>query len=339
MRALVTGATGLVGSYLCERLVRDGWTVRALVRDVERARWLADLGVALAPGDTIDARSFVDAARGCEVIFHAAAAITPAGGWADFARPNIIGTRSAIDAARDAGARLLHVSSVAVYGGGARAGAEPVSEDTPFSPLGPDEHYARSKRESEELVLDAHRRGSVWATAIRPCVVYGRRDRQFVPRLARAFRFRVAPLVSGGRAIMTIVHAANVADAAVRAATSDVAGGVAFNTANDDAVSFARFVSLAARGMDRRIVGVPLPASALVAALALLRLVRPRGGAGNVVALARGAVDFLTRDNPFTSRRAIEVLGWSPVVTHDDGVPDAFAWATGRLQDAVAPAP
>jgi len=47
--ALVTGATGLLGSYLVERLLADGWTVRALVRDPQRAAWLSARGVALHP--------------------------------------------------------------------------------------------------------------------------------------------------------------------------------------------------------------------------------------------------------------------------------------------------
>src|SRR5215213_2477075 len=117
MRALVTGATGLVGSYVCERLVADGWSVRALVRDPARAAWLTDAGVTLAVGDTTDAASFVAAAAGADVVFHAAAAITPAGGWESFALTNVVGTRNAIEASRASGARLLHVSSVAVYGG------------------------------------------------------------------------------------------------------------------------------------------------------------------------------------------------------------------------------
>jgi uncharacterized protein YbjT (DUF2867 family) len=39
-QALVTGATGLVGSHIVERLARDGWSVRAMVRDPQAARWL-----------------------------------------------------------------------------------------------------------------------------------------------------------------------------------------------------------------------------------------------------------------------------------------------------------
>lgn len=332
-RALVTGATGMVGAHIVERLRADGWRVAAMVRDPAAAAWLRALDVDLRAGDVLDPTRFAAAARGVDVVFHAAAAITPSrGGWEAYRAPNVDGTRNAIGAAREAGARLLQVSSVAVYGSSARygAGAGGTTEDTPLQPLRDRQWYARSKRESEALVLEAHARGEVWGTAIRPDVIYGRRDRQFVPRVARALRLGVAPLPGGGRSTLAVVHAANVADAAVLAATSDVAGGRAYNVANDFDVTVARFLRLAALGMGRsiRIVHVPLSlAHAGVAAAGLaLRLV----GAGGVAAMFDGSVGFMTRDNPFNSDRARRELGWSPSVTPDVGVPDAFRWAAGR---------
>lgn len=322
MRALVTGATGLVGSYLCERLRADGWQVRALVRQPEAAGWVA--ADELAAGDVRDAAGFAAAARGCDVIFHAAAVITPHGGWEAF-QPNLVGTANAVEAAVSAGARLLQVSSVAVYGPGARYRADGalVHEDLPLEPLPDGAHYARSKRESEEIALGAHRAGRAWVTAIRPCVVYGKHDRQFVPRVARSLRFGVAPMLKGGRATMTLVHAANVADAAVRAATTDAAGGRAYNVANDFPLPIADFMRLAGRGLGRRVHLVPLPLPVALAALSAVKLLKRRDG--NVMMMARATVDFLTRDNPFTSDRARRELGWAPPVRHEAGVPEAFA--------------
>jgi nucleoside-diphosphate-sugar epimerase len=47
---------------------------------------------------------------------------------------------------------------------------------------------------------------------------------------------------------------------------------------------------------------------------------------GKMSVLSSGSLDFLTRDNPFTSERARRELGWSPPVRHEEGVPDAFRW-------------
>jgi nucleoside-diphosphate-sugar epimerase len=43
-----------------------------------------------------------------------------------------------------------------------------------------------------------------------------------------------------------------------------------------------------------------------------------------------GALDFMTRDNPFTSERARRELGWAPAVRPADGVPEAFRWWRAR---------
>jgi nucleoside-diphosphate-sugar epimerase len=226
VRALVTGATGLVGYHIVERLLADGWDTRALVRTPESAADLRDRGVELRQGDVLDAASLAAALRGCDVLFHAAAAVSPRGGWEAFRRTNIEGTSTAIEAARGARARLVHISSVAVYGARDRYRADgPTHEEVPLAPLPEQAHYARSKRESERLVLGAHGRGEIWATAIRPCVIYGPRDRQFIPRVARILRLGVAPVPGGGGSTLAIVHAASVADAAVRAAQRDIAGG------------------------------------------------------------------------------------------------------------------
>lgn len=327
--ALVTGATGLVGSYIVERLLADGWSVRALVRDASRGGPLSRSGVQLLPGDVVDAGRFAVAARGADIVFHAAAAITPRGGWDEFRRVNIDGTRNAVAAASRAGARLLHVSSVGVYGPSARYGTPhaKTDEDVALRPLPEGAFYARSKRESEDVALSAHERGEVWATAVRPAVVYGRRDRQFVPRVGRLLRRGLAPVINGGRSTLAIVHAANVADGAVRAAATDIAGGKAYNVANDFEVTVSDFYRLAAEGIGRPVRLVPVAMPIARGALAAVRAVGPLilGSRMNVVTES-SSLDFITRDNPFSSTRARRELGWSPTVTPDVGIPDAFRW-------------
>lgn len=347
--ALVTGATGLVGSHLVERLARDGWTVRALVRDAGAARWLSSSGAAaMCTGDVLDARAFAAAAAGCDAIFHTAAAITPATGrgddaaWEAFRRPNVDGTANAIAAAESSHARLLQLSSVAVYGPDARFASSggPTIEDGPLAPLPAGAHYARSKRESETMVLDAHRDGRIWATAVRPCVIYGPRDRQFVPRVATAVsRLGIAPMLGDGRTTLAIVHVTSVVDAAVRAITLDAAGGRAYNVANDAPVSVAEFYRLAGEGLGRRVrtIAVPWPLAAAGVAVAAraIGLLRGEGPA----AMVGASLDFLGRDNPFGSDRARRELGWTPAVAPEIGIPAAFrAWRAAQHDRAAGSA-
>ena len=328
-RALVTGATGLVGSHVVERLVRDGWEVRALVRDVARARSGGGLDATeLVTGDVLDADAFARAAQSCEVVFHTAAAVTASGGWDAYRRPNIEGTTNAIGAAERAGARLVHVSSVAVYGGGSRYSADGrrTDEDTPFAPLHESSFYARSKRDSEAIVLQAHRDGRIWATALRPDVIYGRNDRQFVPRIGKLLSRGFAPLIGGGTTTLAVVHAANVADGVVRAGATDVAGGRAYNLANDYDVTVAEFFRFAGEGMGRRLREIRIPRGVARAGMGGFKVVAPLIFGGKFNAVTSASFDFMTRDNPFTSERARRELGWDPRVRPEAGVRDAFSW-------------
>ena len=327
----MTGATGMVGRHVAERLRRDGWSVRALVRNLDTASPLRDFGIALTLGDVLDGSSFVTAAAGCDVIFHAAAAVTPSGGWEAFRLPNVEGTRNAVLAAAQSAARLVHVSSVAVYGGAARyRDGVPTDETSPLAPLREADFYARSKRESEAIVMDACARGTIWATAVRPDVIYGRYDRQFVPRVARLLRLGFAPLVGRGDTTLAVVHVENVVDGMLRAAVTDHARGTAYNLANDFDVTAADFYRWGARGLDVKFRTVHLPFALAKSAERLIRrLARLVPGSG-AQAVSFSAVDFLGRNNPFSSQRAREELGWSPEVRPEHGVHDAFAWCAAH---------
>ncbi len=325
--ALITGASGLVGSHLVERLQQDGWQLRALVRERASAGWLAARGVELRHGDTRDAAAFARAADGVQYVFHCAAAITPRGGWEAFRAPNIDGTRSAIEAAAGAGARLLHLSSVAVYGPDGRYALSSdgdLQELRPLRPLPEAAWYARSKRESEMLVMDAHHAGRVWATTVRPCVIYGPRDRQFVPRVAAVLRLPLVPRIGSGRARLAIVHARSVAEVAIRAVTSEIAGGRAYNVTNDPPITVNEFYDAAQAGLGRRVRWIPIHGGAVQSAMGALGLaMRALRVPGSSLLNAR-SLDFLLADNPFSSERARRELGWTSGIDPRAAVAEAF---------------
>jgi nucleoside-diphosphate-sugar epimerase len=324
-RALVTGATGMLGSYIVERLQDRGWEVRALVRSPDRAGWLRERKVELAPGDLADAASVASAARGTDLVVHAAAYIGSDSEWEPYHEGNVVGTENVLDAARTAGARLVLVSSTAVFGR-ERFRDEPTHEGVPLPDLPEEDAYGRSKQEAESRVLEAHRAGRAWATVVRPPVMYGERDRQFVPRIAPVFARGFFPLIGGGRAQMTLVHAHAVAEGAVLAGLSDEAGGRVYHLTDDFPVTVADLARLAGRGLDRRILTPSVPVPVARGGFALLQMALTLVGRSDLARHAPGTLSMLTRDNPFTSRRAREELGWSPEIPPEEGLPRAFRW-------------
>ena len=125
---------------------------------------------------------------------------------------------------------------------------------------------------------------------------------------------------------MAVVHATNVAQGAVLAATTDAAGGRVYNLANDYDVTVRRFFELAAAGLARRPHFLPVPLWAARTGLRSAKwLVRTVSG-GRFSLVSNAALEFISEDNPFSSELARRELGWSPTVRPEEGIPDAFRW-------------
>jgi len=325
MRALVTGASGMLGARLVERLAADGWSVRALVRDPRSALWLEALGARLVTGDLCDSASLRGAATGCDAIFNAAAAIGTGRDHEWFRRVNVTGTAQLLAAAATAGSRLVHVSSTSVFGRH-RYGSSPTDERTSLPELPAADAYGRSKQDAERLVLDAYARGRAWAAVVRPPVMYGRRDRQFAPRIGPVLERGLVPLVGGGRTTLTLVSADAVADGAIRAAASDCAGGCVFHLTNDFDVTLAELVRFAERGLGHRIRTLRVPLALGRAAFRVLAAGLVAFGRRDLAPHAAGLLQMLTRDNPFSSERARRDLGWAPAIPPAEGLAEAFRW-------------
>jgi dihydroflavonol-4-reductase len=170
---LVTGATGLVGNNTVRSLLDKGRRVRVLAREGADPRPLAGLDVDIARGDVRDRDSVARAMHGVETVVHAAAHVHI--GWtgmADARAINVEGTRHVAEAAFEAGARLVHVSTVDALGIADSAG--PADEDSPRVEGVPCP-YVITKREAEQVILEWVDRG-LHASIVNPTYVIGPYD-------------------------------------------------------------------------------------------------------------------------------------------------------------------
>jgi len=133
VKALVTGATGFIGSHIVRELLESGASVRALVRKASDRRNLAGVDAEIVEGDLLDQASLAAALKGCDTLFHAAADYRlwtrhPAAMYA----ANVGGTEYALEAALAAGVgKVVYTSSVGTLGN--RGDGTPGDEDTPVS--------------------------------------------------------------------------------------------------------------------------------------------------------------------------------------------------------------
>ena len=249
MKALVTGATGFVGSHLAEALRRRGDDVTALVRSPRKAEALGPLGVRAVAGDLDDAASLARAVEGQDVVFHVAGLVA-ARSEGEFMRCTRDGTASLVAAAAAAGTpRFVLVSSMAA-GGPATPGA-PLTGTEPARPV---TAYGRSKLAAETAVTA----GSLPWVIVRPPTVYGPRDRE-VLKVFRMARLGVAPVFGDGSQQLSAVHGADLADALAAAGTAAATVGKVYYACHPEISTSAEFVRAVGKAMGRRVALVPVP--------------------------------------------------------------------------------
>ncbi len=323
---LVTGATGLLGSHIAEQLVRRGRPVRALVRASSDTRFLRSIGVELAEGDVTDLQSLRRACAGVKTVYHAAARVGDWGPWSEFAKITIEGTRNLLNAATEARVcRFVHISSISAYGHPNLKGAS-LDES---APLGQKLHrwsyYSRAKVEAERLAWAAHDRGDLAVTVIRPSWLYGPRDRATIGRLCDSIRSGKIRLIGDGNNRLNVVHAGNVAEAAILAADSEVAAGEAFNCSNDGVLTQRVYFNLVAKALGEREVTRRVPYYVAYAVGFLLECVGHLLHLKRPPLVTRYSVWLMGRRTFFRCDKAREMLGWSSTVTYEEGIPRTVA--------------
>ncbi|MCA8923412.1 MAG: NAD-dependent epimerase/dehydratase family protein [Planctomycetes bacterium] len=159
MRALVTGATGFIGSHVARALLEAGWEVRGLRRSSAPPWQLTGPEPEWFTGDLGDLDSLRRAVAGCDAVFHVAGHYAL---WAPdeevFEAVNVQGTRNVLLVAREAEVqRVVYTSSVACVGAAPPGGL--ADEDTPVAESELRGGYERSKLAAERLALAAAAEG------------------------------------------------------------------------------------------------------------------------------------------------------------------------------------
>lgn len=168
-KALVTGATGLLGYHVVRNLLKEGREVRALVRSRGKASGILPADCEIAVGDITDPDSLGSAVRGCPVIYHCAG--LPEQWLPDperFFKVNAGGTENIVRAAEQEGiSRLVYISTVDLFD---VERGQPYNEQAPMAPK--KSPYGQSKYEADEIVSIAVQNG-LPGVFIHPGAIYG----------------------------------------------------------------------------------------------------------------------------------------------------------------------
>lgn len=320
---LVTGAHGFLGSHVTERLLGEGWSVRALV-----SPWggLANLDAVkdhdrleVVRADLQDERSINGVATGVDAVVHAAARVADWGRWDAFYRTNVLGTRMLLDESVRRGVRrFVLISSVAVHRYSGFRNADPRTQPR-------DNHrsaYAHSKILGEDLVLSE---SEIEGVVVRPGLwPFGSRDPTF-QRVATALARGVLPMMKRGGTVLNTAYAGNFADGVHLACFAPAAPGRVYLIADEGMPTwrdlFTELATLA--GFDPPWLNLPgRPAQALASGVeatwgALFPSIEPP--------MTRYRAALMAKDVHFSIEHAVSELEYQPRVTWQEGMRRSLA--------------
>lgn len=323
---LVTGGTGALGPALVERLLREGHRVRVLSRGLLPPSW-PEGAVDVRQGDVTDRATVARSVEGAHWVFHLAGRLhlpRPAAEPAEaYERVNVEGTRVAAEEAAAAGvARFVFFSTIAVYGA---TGLEGADEDTPPRP---DSLYARTKLRGEEAVRTVAATLGLRTSILRLAAVYGRHLKGNYAWLAKAVASGWFIPVGPGMNRRTLVHEADVAEAALLVARSPRAAGRLYNVSDGGVHRLRDVVEAMSRALGRRPTRLRVP----------LRPARALAGLADIgfALLGHGPrlsplLDKYTEDVAVRAERIVRDMGFHPRFDLESGWRDVLGPRGARV--------
>jgi dihydroflavonol-4-reductase len=309
MRTLVTGATGTVGGAIAQQLLDAGRPVRALVRDVARAKAILPAAVECVAGDTTDAASVKSALDGCDAVFHTAGLPEQ---WlrdpARFTEVNVVGSTHVGEAALAAGVKtFVYTSTIDVlewkHG---RDGKGMLFDESAIATAPKGSYYERSKQEADRAVVALEKRGLPVRYA-HPAAVFGDAP-ALTPGLndllVRVLRGKVPMILPGG---IPVVLAQDVARGHLALEKAPVGSRAILSDRFVSLVELAQeLVRAAGRGKVPRVLPVWIAKMVSVAGEGLAKITR------RAPLIPAGQLQFLLEDVHPSAERAKRELGWTP---------------------------
>jgi len=327
VKALVTGGGGFLGLAIVRQLINRGDRVVSFSRG--EYPQLAELGVEQRRGDLSDLNALVDAAKGCDVVFHVAAKAGIWGEFKEYYQANVAGTENVIAACRVHSIdRLVYTGSPSVVFDG--SDVEGGDESLPY-PSHYEAHYPHSKAIAEKAVLAANSH-ALATVSLRPHLIWGPGDNHLVPRIVAKGRAGALRRIGHSPCLVDTVFVENAAEAHLNAADRLAPGappaGKAYFISNGEPIPLWDMVNhiLAAAGLPP--VTRHVPPSLAYAAGAVCEVVWKTMNLSGEPPMTRFVANELSTSHWFDISAARRDLGYTPRISIEQGLKllrDSFA--------------
>ncbi len=333
MRAMVTGATGFLGSSLVKTLKSRGYTVTTFIRDTKKFEELAIPADRIIKGDLLDRDSLKRASSDQDVVFHTAGMVVDWGKREDFFKANVEATKNLLDCCIEGGVKkFVHASSLTVLG--IPKGEDRLDETAPYT----DnffEPYTETKIEAEKLVMDYQRKNRIDICVIRPGLIWGPGDTTILPRLERFSEKGLVFNIGNGQNIMCLSYIYNVCDAMILGAESSRANGEVYNIKDDQEVTSKQFFSAISTALGFKKPSFSIPFSVLLAAAYFFEFTGKLFHIKKTPVLTRYGLYLLGGNYSIDSSKAKSQLGYKQGTTFEKGVEELAKWYFNKNSSLV----
>lgn len=318
-KVLVTGGTGFIGSHLVEALMEKGASVRCLVRNPNKLRWLENIDVEIVEGDLTDYNSLVPVVSDIHTIFHLAGK-TSSLTEEDFYLTNAQGTMNLLKANVQGNPKLrrfVYISSLAAAG--PSLNGRPVSESDHPNPLSP---YGASKLAGEEAVMAFHPQMPV--TIIRPPVVFGPRDITIL-KFFQTVKKGIKPVLGWRTRYGSFIYVDDLIRGILLAAEKKNAEGQTYYLVSDTLIAYQELNNAIARALGKKGLTVHVPISWVDLVVTIREIIY--GMRKKATLMTRHKVNEVReRFWVCDGSKAKKELGFSPAFSLEEGLEKTADW-------------
>lgn len=330
MKAFVTGATGFLGSYIVDNLVKEGDEIFVLVRKNSDISYLKRYkNINYIYGDLHDKELLFNGLKGIDVVYHSAAKVTDWGEKKEFYKVNFLGSKNILEASIKANVkRFVYISSPSVVFD--YTNQINIDESYPY-PKKYANYYSETKGEAEKIILASNNVNGMKTVALRPHAVWGPRDMKgFLPRLINKIIKGKMRIIGKTDPIVDLCYVENAAYASILAGKKEnIEGGKAYFITDGKALKvWEEFIDGLCKLFNLKKPEKYINENLALAVATIIDFIWkiPYFAKNYEPLVTRYALGMATKSTTYSIEAAKKDLGYEPKITHDEGLKKLKEW-------------
>lgn len=321
VKALVTGATGFIGSHVADKLLAKGIEVRCIARKTSNLRWLKDKPIEIIEASLTDPQSLLKAVEDVDYIYHIGG-LTAAKDYDEFLKGNRDATKYLIEAASIHAPnlkRFLFVSSQTAVGP-SPSFDKPIDENTVRNPI---TSYGKSKKEAEDEVMKF--KGKIPFTIVRAPAVYGPRDTAIYD-IFKAAKSGVGVLIGFKPKYVSLIHSDDLSRGIIQAAESENSIDQTYFISSEEFYTWNRVMPVIQKALGKSfMLKLKLPHFLILSLAGLSEFFGKFSSKPPVFNYEKG-IDFIQNYWTCSTEKAKKDFGYKQEMTLEEGMQDTVNW-------------